>query len=62
MRKFKPGSISFRPCRLYKKGAVSLMALNLHPNISVDLQLEQNFREFGVDEYLFSPEGCITSR
>ena len=53
---------SSRPCRLYKQGAVSFMAMNLHPNRSVDLQLEKNLRQFGVDEYLFSPEESITSR
>ena len=51
-----------RPCRIYKRGAVSVLAMNLHPKNPVDLQLGQNLRESGVDEYLFSPEGCITSR
>lgn len=52
----------FWPFRLYKQGAVSFMAMNLQSNKSVDIQLAQNLQEFGVDEYLFSPEGCITSR
>ena len=50
------------PCRLYKQGGVSFMAINLHPTKSVDLQLEQNLRESGVVEYLFSPDGSISSR
>ncbi|KAL9982311.1 hypothetical protein ACROYT_G004338 [Oculina patagonica] len=47
---------------LYKKGAVSFMAMNLHPNKAADITPSKGLHGFGVDEYLFTPEGNITSR
>lgn len=47
---------------LYKQGAVSLMAINLFTNKEVHVKLDQNFKGLDVDEYLFTPDGNITSR
>ena len=38
------------------------MALNLHTNKEVQVKLGNNLQGFDVDEYLFTPEGNITSR
>ena len=56
------GAVFVRLCRLYKEGAVSFIAMNLHSERSAKLKLSENLRELVVHEYLFSPEGSITSR
>jgi len=46
----------------YKQGGVSLIAMNLHTNKEVHVILENSLKELDVDEYLFTPDGNITSR
>jgi len=48
--------------RYYKQGGVSLIAMNLHTNKEVHVILENSLKELDVDEYLFTPDGNITSR
>ena len=36
--------------------------MNLHTNKEVGIKLEKSLQELGVDEYLFTPDGDITSR
>ncbi|KAJ7378811.1 hypothetical protein OS493_020409 [Desmophyllum pertusum] len=49
----------------YKQGAVSIMAMNLNPNKEANITMSENLQSLetlDVDEYLFTPEGSITSR
>ena len=41
---------------------MSLMAINLFTNKEVHVKLDQSFKGLDVDEYLFTPDGNITSR
>lgn len=56
------GFFVVRLWRLYKEGAVSFMAMNLHPDRAAHITLSARFYRFAVDEYLFTPDGSITSR
>ena len=51
-----------REFRLYKQGAVSLIAMNLHTDKEVGVKLEKSLQGLDVDEHLFTPDGDITSR
>ena len=51
-----------RDSRLHKPGAVSLMAMNLHTQIEVHVKLDKELQGLDVEEYLFTPDGNITSR
>lgn len=41
---------------------MSIIAMNLHTNKEVGIKLEKSLQELGVEEYLFTPDGDITSR
>ena len=51
-----------RDSRPHKPGAVSLMAMNLHTQIEVHVKLDKELQGLDVEEYLFTPDGNITSR
>ncbi|RMX47497.1 hypothetical protein pdam_00002202 [Pocillopora damicornis] len=46
---------------LYKRGAITLMAMNLHPEREANLTLK-DIPDHDIDEFLFTPDGDITSR
>ena len=48
--------------RYYKAGALSIVAMNLHPEKAVCLYLKEPLKGLAVDEYLMSPEVDATSR
>ena len=48
--------------RYYKAGALSILAMNLHPEKAVCLYLKEPLKRLAVHEYLMSPEVDATSR
>lgn len=48
--------------RLHKQGAVSLIAMNLYAENEAQVKLDKDLQGLDVDEYLFTPDGNITSR
>ena len=46
----------------YKQGAISFMAMNLHPKRQAEITFSESLQGFGVEEYLFTPEKSKTSR
>ena len=57
-------SFNFLTCvfRLHKQGAVSLIAMNLYAENEAQVKLDKDLQGLDVDEYLFTPDGNITSR
>jgi len=44
------------------QGAISFMAMNLHPKRQAEITFSESLQGFGVEEYIFTPEESITSR
>ncbi|XP_022802636.1 heparanase-like [Stylophora pistillata] len=47
---------------LYKRGAITFMAMNLHPEREANVILNKSLQDHDIDEFLFTPDGDITSR
>ncbi|XP_020612685.1 inactive heparanase-2-like [Orbicella faveolata] len=46
----------------YTQGAISFMAINLHPKRRAEITFSESLQGLGLEEYLFTPEESITSR